>query len=48
MSVMQIRNFVAGEFDPLPLSDMFAYLRAQERSGAITLTERAALGSDSE
>jgi hypothetical protein len=33
---------VAGEFDPLPLGDVMAYLRAQEKAGQIKLTETAA------
>jgi hypothetical protein len=39
MTVLEIRNFVAGEFDPLPLEDLFGYLRVQEKTGAIRLTE---------
>ena len=36
-TAMEIRDFVAGEFDPLPLADAMGYLRAQEKSGQIKL-----------
>ncbi|NQV72318.1 M28 family peptidase [bacterium] len=37
MTVMQIRDFLAGEFDPLPVADLMDYLKVQEKSGAIKL-----------
>jgi len=37
MSVMQIRDFLAGEFDPLPVADLMDYFRVQEKTGAIKL-----------
>lgn len=36
-SVMEIRDFLSGEFEPLPLSDLMAYLRAQEKLGRLKL-----------
>ena len=36
-TALEIRDFVAGEFDPLPLADAMAYLRAQEKAGQIKL-----------
>jgi hypothetical protein len=35
--VLEIRDFLAGEFDPLPLEDLMANLQAQERAGGVTL-----------
>jgi len=40
MTVMEIRNFLAGEFDPLPLNDLLAYFRVQERLGSIKLVQK--------
>jgi hypothetical protein len=37
MSVLAIRDFLSGEFTPVPLADLLAVLRAREASGAITL-----------
>ncbi|HEX3160069.1 MAG TPA: M28 family peptidase [Gemmatimonadaceae bacterium] len=37
-TVLEIRDFLAGEFDPLPLEDLMANLRAQERAGGVTLS----------
>ena len=41
MSALQIRDFLSGEFTPLPLADVMAVLRARETSGAIKLTPKA-------
>ncbi|MBI4421384.1 MAG: M28 family peptidase [Gemmatimonadetes bacterium] len=41
-SAMEIRDFVAGEFEPLPLADLMAFFRAQEKVGLAKLTERPA------
>jgi aminopeptidase YwaD len=38
-TALEIRDFLSGEFEPLPLADLMAYLRAQEKIGAIKLTE---------
>jgi len=40
MTVLEIRDFLAGEFDPLPLADLMAVLRAQEEQGSIRLVPR--------
>ncbi len=39
-TVLQIRDFLAGEFDPLPADDLLAYLRAMERIGGVRLTAK--------
>lgn len=41
MSVLEIRDFLSGEFEPLPLADLMGYLKMQEKLGAIKLTEKA-------
>jgi hypothetical protein len=40
MTVLEIRDFLTGEFEPLPLADLMAYLKFQEKSGALKLTEK--------
>ena len=40
-TVMEIRDFLSGEFSPLPLADLDGYLRAQEKLGLLKRTERA-------
>jgi hypothetical protein len=42
LSVLQIRDFLSGEFTPLPLADVMAVLRARETAGAIKLVPKAA------
>jgi aminopeptidase YwaD len=37
-TVLEIRDFLTGEFEPLPLADLMEYLRAQEKVGALKLT----------
>jgi hypothetical protein len=39
-TVLQIRDFLSGEFTPLPLADVMAVLKAREAAGAIKLTPR--------
>jgi hypothetical protein len=41
-TVLEIRNFLAGEFDPLPAEDLLAYLRATEKLGGVKLTPKPA------
>ena len=41
MSALQIRDFLSGEFTPLPLTDVMTVLRARESQGSIKLTQRA-------
>jgi aminopeptidase YwaD len=40
ITAMEIRDFLTGEFEPLSLDDLMAYLRAGEKAGTIKLTER--------
>jgi hypothetical protein len=37
MNALEFRDFLAGEFDPLPLADVMVYLRAREQAGVIRL-----------
>ncbi|HLA90192.1 MAG TPA: M28 family peptidase [Gemmatimonadaceae bacterium] len=39
-TALEIRDFLSGEFEPLPLQDLMDYLRAQESAGAIKLVEQ--------
>ena len=39
-TVLDIRDFLSGEFEPLPLGDLMAYLRQQEKNGLVRLTPR--------
>ncbi len=41
-SVLEIRDFLSGEFEPLPLSDLMNLLRAQEKAGTAKITEKPA------
>ena len=34
-TALEFRDFLAGEFDPLPLADVMTYLRAREQAGVI-------------
>jgi hypothetical protein len=40
-TVLEIRDFLAGEFTPLPLADLMAVLRAREASGQIRLVPKS-------
>jgi hypothetical protein len=40
LTVLDIRNFLAGEFEPLPLADVFDHLKAQEKLGQVRLVEQ--------
>jgi aminopeptidase YwaD len=42
MTVLEIRDFLSGEFSPLPLSDVMAVLKAREASGQIKLVPKPA------
>jgi len=42
LTVQQIRDFLAGEFEPVPAADVLAYFQAQEKAGAVKLVEKAA------
>jgi peptidase M28-like protein len=40
MTALEIRDFLAGQFTPLPLADLMAVLRSYEAAGAIRLVRR--------
>ena len=40
LTVLQIRDFLSGEFTPLPLADLMAVLRAREAAGTIKLVKK--------
>jgi aminopeptidase YwaD len=42
MTALQVRDFLSGEFTPLPMKDVMAVLRARETSGTIRLVPKAA------
>ena len=39
-SVLEIRDFLSGEFEPLPLDDLMASLRVQEKMGFVKITNK--------
>jgi hypothetical protein len=39
-TALEIRDFLSGEFEPVPIADVMAYLRAREQAGVIRLTSR--------
>lgn len=40
LTVLDIRNFLTGEFEPVPLADVFDYVRALEKLGQVKLIEQ--------
>ena len=40
LTALEIRDFLSGEFTPLPLADLMAILRAREAAGTIRLTPK--------
>lgn len=40
LSILEIRDFLSGEFTPLPLADVTAVLRAQAKAGRIRITAK--------
>jgi hypothetical protein len=40
LTALQIRDFLSGEFTPLPLADVMAVLQARETAGTIKLVPR--------
>ena len=40
-SVLEIRDFLSGEFEPVPLADVLAVLKAREAAGTIKLVVTA-------
>ena len=43
LSALEIRDFLSGEFEPVPLADVMAVLRARETAGTIKLVPRSRL-----
>jgi aminopeptidase YwaD len=41
-TVLEIRDFLSGEFEPVPLADVLDWLKAREGRGLVKLTEAAA------
>lgn len=39
-SVMEIRDFLSGEFEPLPLADLMEYIRVQEKLGSVNVSRK--------
>jgi Peptidase family M28/PA domain len=39
-TALEIRDFLSGEFEPIPLADVMRYLRARETAGVIRLVKR--------
>lgn len=39
-TVLEIRDFLSGEFEPVPLSDVTGYFEAQRKIGSVKLTEK--------
>ena len=40
-TALEIRDFLSGEFTPLPLADLMTVLRAREAAGTIKLVPKA-------
>jgi hypothetical protein len=45
MTALEIRDFLSGEFTPLPIEDLMAVLRAREASGQVRLVADGAAGN---
>ncbi len=41
LSVLQVRDFLAGEFTPISLADVMAVVKAREAAGTVKLTQKA-------
>jgi hypothetical protein len=41
-TALEIRDFLSGEFEPVPLADVMTVLRARESAGQIKLVSRPA------
>jgi len=39
-TALEIRDFLSGEFEPIPMPDVMRYLRAREQSGIIRLVRK--------
>ena len=42
LTALQIRDFLSGEFTPLPMADVMAVIRAQEKAGRLKVTAKPA------
>lgn len=42
MTVLEIHDFISGEFEPVPLQDVWDYIKAQETAGSVKLTVKPA------
>jgi len=42
LSVLEIHDFISGEFEPVPLQDVWNFVKAQETAGAVKLTTKPA------
>jgi hypothetical protein len=40
LTIAAIRDFLSGEFEPLPLEDLVSYFQAQEKAGLVKLVEK--------
>jgi aminopeptidase YwaD len=40
LTALEIRDFISGEFTPVPLADVMAVLRAREAAGTIKLVPK--------
>jgi hypothetical protein len=40
LTVLEIHDFISGEFEPVPLQDVMDYVKAQEAAGAVKTTRR--------
>jgi hypothetical protein len=41
-TVLEIRDFLSGEFEPLALDALMSYLKAQQAAGRVKLVEKPA------
>jgi len=39
-TALEFRDFLSGEFEPVPLADVLRYLRSREQAGVIRLVHR--------
>ena len=39
-TALEFRDFLSGEFEPIPLADVLRYLRSREAAGLIRLVRR--------
>ena len=39
-TALEIRDFLSGEFEPIPIADVLRYLRAREQAGVVRLVRK--------